>query len=58
MATEKDDIVDMYISVECQACYVEFDLSWSECHSAGPAYCPFCGGELDRENDEGDGDGE
>ena len=46
----KEDIIE----VACDSCQSEFEVRYTEQKDGEPLYCPFCGADIDYEEDDED----
>ena len=48
----KEDIID----IMCSSCQAEYSIKYTEREDGDPSYCPFCGADIDYDNDKVDND--
>ena len=46
----KEDIID----ITCSSCQAEYSIKYTEREDGDPSYCPFCGADIDYDNDMND----
>ena len=44
----KEDIIE----VACDSCQSDFEIRYNEQKDGEPVYCPFCGADIDYEDDD------
>lgn len=47
-----DKVKEDIIEVTCDSCQSEFEIRYNEEKDGEPIYCPFCGADIDYEEDD------
>ena len=52
MLNEK--VIEDIIDITCSSCQAEYSIKYTEREDGDPSYCPFCGADIDYDNDMND----
>ena len=47
---EKEDIIE----IQCQDCHEDFEIKYNEATDGDPMYCPFCGADIEYDQEDED----